>query len=161
MEKGDLMQIQKTFAALLLSLCAVFPLGAASVSFLIIETGMSPEIPINQYSILWEDSLMDVFFESGHIVSNAPLMRLARKPADGFPDEAEGNFNEAKNGGMEYFFVAVMNHPENNVSMRLFNTESRKMIDEQGYTSGISVNMREERENIKNAIRAMAAHIME
>ena len=115
------------FTGLFIVISAAFPLGAASVSFLVIETGPTGGVPRTPYSILWENSLMDVFYESGHIVSNAPIMRMSAKPADGFPNEAERDYNDAKKGGMEFFIVAILEHPESAVSMRLFNTESRKL----------------------------------
>jgi len=148
-------------AMLLIAIGAAAPLGAASVSFLVIETGIPADIPAPQYSILWENCLLDVFYESGHIVSNAPMLRLAVIPADGFPDEAESNIREAINGGMEYFFIAIVKFPGNSVSMRLFKARSRTMIDEQSYTGKLPINMREERESIRNAIRVIAARVME
>ena len=144
---------------LFLYICAAFPISAASVSFLVIETGLPPGTPEHQYSVLWENNLLDIFFDSEHIVSNSPLLRLSEKPTDDFPEEAGNAFNEARKGGMEFFIIAVVEHPENNVSMRLFNTESRYMIRKQEYTRIIPSTAREERENIRNAIRVMVARL--
>ena len=53
---------------------------------------------------LWESGLMDVFFEAGHIVSNAPALRLDRKPAEAFPEAARPELNEAIAGGGGVFY---------------------------------------------------------
>ena len=149
----------RKIAVVLWCMWAIYPLGAASVSFLVIETGLPPGIPENPYSVLWENCLLDVFFESGHIVSNAPLLQLGEKPSDGFPVEAQKDFGSAKEGGMMYFVVTIVDHPGNAVSMRLFNTQSQNMIQEQRYTRQQFRTAREEQDHIKRAIRTMVAQI--
>ena len=67
----------------------LFRVEAATVSFLVIETGLTDEAGSRQHSGLWESGLLDVFFESGHIVSNAPILRLLSKPSGDFPEEAK------------------------------------------------------------------------
>ena len=140
-------------AGLLFYALAVTPLGAANVSFLILETGLPAESPVNRYSILWENSLMEIFFETGHIVSNAPMLRLNEKPAGNFPHEAERDFDDAKDGGMDYFFIALIDHKlPRNVSMRLFSIETQQMIQQQIFTDTVSSTAKEEQEKIKKAI---------
>ncbi|MDR0457270.1 MAG: hypothetical protein LBH20_11385 [Treponema sp.] len=146
-------------AGLFLCLIASFPLDAANISFLVMETGQSKEDPAGQYPVLWENGLLDVFFESGHIVSNFPIMRVVEKPADGFPGEAEQDFESAKNGGMEYFIVGIVDYTAADVSLRLFNTKSLRIIQEHKYTVKTFKNTKEEYENIKAAIKIMAAHL--
>ena len=150
--------------ALITGLCigifAASPLGAAAVSVLVIETGLSDKTPTSQYSTLWENGLMEVFFESGHIVSNAPMMRLGERPGNDFPSEAERDYANATNGGMDYFVVAIVEHPGYNVSLRLFSTQSRMMIREQWYTGRRPNGTKEEYENIKRVIRVLVAQIM-
>jgi hypothetical protein len=86
------------------------PLPAATVSFLVIETGLREELGRTGYSALWENSLLDVFFEAGHIVSNAPVMRLNQAPAEGFSPEALADFTEAAQGGAEFFILAQLDY---------------------------------------------------
>ncbi|MDR0450016.1 MAG: hypothetical protein LBH26_01975 [Treponema sp.] len=86
------------------------PLSAATVSFLVIETGIREEQGGAGYSALWENSLLDVFFEAGHIVSNAPIMRLNRLPGEDFPQEAMADFSEAAEGGAEFFILAQLDY---------------------------------------------------
>jgi hypothetical protein len=133
------------------------PLFGATVSCLVIETG-PPGGAKNQYSAMWENNLMDVFFDTGHIVSNARMIRLDRKPAENFPGAAEKDYQDAKANGMDYFLIALVEQNQN-VSLRLFNTKSQELIKEQVYAYSVPKNAREENEKIKSAISLIAAHI--
>ena len=147
------------FAGFCIGFFALSPLGAATVSVLIMEAGQSKDNHISQYPILWENGLLEVFFDSGHIVSNAPKMQIAEEPIDVFPAEAERDFDNAQEGGMEYFLVAIMDYAHSSVLLRLFRTGSSKMIHEQRYAMATFRNAKEEYEKIKTAVRAMTAHL--
>jgi hypothetical protein len=134
------------------------PAGAATVSVLVMETG-SPGEQTSQYSIMWENGLLEVLFETGHIVSNSPRLTLDEKPSDGFPDEAEKDFEGAKEGGMDYFLIAIVDYTLSNVSLRLFSTSSPKMIREQKYKVTTYRNIKEEYDSIKAAAESMAVHL--
>jgi len=139
--------------------CAFFlpPLSGATVSCLVIETGPSGG-PKSQYSAAWENNLLDVFFDTGHIVSNARMIRIDRKPADSFPTAAENDYQEARAGGMDYFVIAIIDQNQN-VSLRLFRTNSRDLINEQVYAYSAPKNAREENDSIKKTISLIAAQI--
>jgi len=141
-------------------------LFGANVSCIVIETGLPATGPKSQYSAMWENSLMDVLFETGHIASNGRIMRLARKPEGGFPIEAERDFEEAKETGMDYFLVAIIEQPEKtepaghrSVYLRLFSTKSRVLINEQVYEDNKPKNAKEENENMKQTIGLIVAQI--
>jgi hypothetical protein len=123
------------------------------------EIGQSKTDPNNQYPVFWENSLLDIFFESGHIVSNSPIVQLSAKPSGNFPDEAERDYESAQQGGIGYFMVAIVDYLQSDVSLRLFSTDSRVMIREQNYAVKTFRNVKDEQENIKAAIRTMAAQI--
>ena len=145
-----------------LLVCAVgaFPLYSGTVSFLIIEAGLPEEGPASQQSIMWENSLMDIFFEFGHIVSNSPIMRLPYIPEAGFPDEAEGDFESAREGGMDYFLIAVVQHPSpHNVSLRLFRISSQEMLLEHKYADRTYRTKKEELDAVKDNIIVLARRI--
>ena len=144
----------------MLLFAAMIPLYPATVSFLVIETGLPKESPASQYATLWENCLMDVFFESGYIVSNAPILRLMEEPGNGLPSLAEAEFENAKNGGMDYFLVAVVKHPSPyEVSLRLFSTASKEMQQEHNFLENSRIAGSEEKEVIKNSIRAFAKNM--
>jgi len=142
-----------------LCLCALVAAGlcATNVSFLVMETGLPPESAASQYSAVWENGLLEVFFESGHIVSNAPRVRLADATVpEGFPPDAEKHYRDAIAGGMDYFLIAIVDHLSHDVSLRLFSTRSGDMIAQMSYAGSAVWNTREERENIRRAVMEMA-----
>ncbi|MDR1858955.1 MAG: hypothetical protein LBQ69_05745 [Treponema sp.] len=154
MRKKHIMQ------GLLLFAIAISPLYPATVSFLVMETGLSVESPASQQSAMWENGLLDVFFEAGHIVSNSPIMRLRQRPGDGFPGEAKRDFELAKEGMMDFFVIAVVSHPAPyNVSLRMFRTNSQQMILEHQYTYKTYKTRKEEYDAIKQEILVLAARI--
>jgi hypothetical protein len=134
------------------------PLGAATVSVLVMETG-SPGEQSGQYSIMWENGLLEVLFETGHIVTNSPRISLSEKPADGFPNGAEKDYEGAKLGELDYFLVAIVDYALSSVSLRLFDTNSPKMIHEQKYTVATFRNIKEENDKIKTAAGAMVVYL--
>jgi len=150
---------QCILVGLFAGIIAVSPLEAATVSVLVMEAGQPREKSEGQYSILWENSLLDVLFESGHIVSNSPRIQVAQKPADDFPAEARRDLVSAQEGGMEYFLVAIVDYAGAGVSLRLFNSKSPQMIYEYQYTIKPFRNAREEHESIKTAAGAITAHL--
>ncbi|MDR0403036.1 MAG: hypothetical protein LBH35_05535 [Treponema sp.] len=90
---------------------ALGTLPAATVSLLVVETGLSGESGRPQSSLLWENGLFDVFFDAGHIVSNAPIMRLPEKTTEKLPGEVRTELDQAKNGGADYFIVILLEYP--------------------------------------------------
>lgn len=143
-------------------------LQAATVSFLVIETGLPAETESSLHSSLWESGLLDVFFEAGHIVSNAPIMRLSRKPAKVFPDEAKADLDEALEGGAEYFILALLDYAApaqtdiqkpTNINLRLFKTKPYKLIYEQQYADKSSQTLNDEFTSLKQAVRGLIPHL--
>jgi hypothetical protein len=80
------------------------------ISFYVIETGVPANIERKRCSELWENALMDVFFDSGHIVSNAPMLRLNSKPTGGIVEAARVRIDEAADGGSDYIFIAMLDY---------------------------------------------------
>jgi len=155
--------LKKYFVFALLFCVFILPcLFGAAVSCLVIETGLPLGGSKSQYSTMWENNLMDVLFETGHIVSNGRMIRLDRKPSESFPDEAERDFQEARENGMDYFLIAIIeqNSGTRTVCLRLFSTKSRKLIKEQVYADDNPKNAKEENESIKRAIGLIAAQLI-
>jgi len=57
-----------------------FPASAATVSFLVVETGIERGIPATNFGTTWEDGLMTSFFDAGYIVTNNPFLRVEEGP---------------------------------------------------------------------------------
>jgi hypothetical protein len=160
MEKEYYMLKKSFLYGLFLYIFAISPLHAAMVSFLVIETGLPEGSPISQYTTLWENSLLEVFFESGHIVTNSPILRLAEKPSEDLPYEAERDLDNAKDGGMHFFLLAIVDHnSSNNVSLRLFKTSNHELLQRQEHSYTGSKSRREEQDSIKKTIGVIAAQL--
>jgi hypothetical protein len=163
----ECMLIKRFFLPLLLSFFVIRPLSAATVSFLVIETGLPSESGINQYSDLWESGLLDVFFESGHIVSNAPVLRLDYAPGEAFPAEAREALGEALDGGAEFFIIALLEYQQGstggfrpgNVSLRVFRARNCELICEMKHTDTIVKPIKEEFDSLKNAARGLISRL--
>jgi hypothetical protein len=142
-----------------ITIFAIFPANAATVSVLVMETARPQGDPTGQYSIMWENGLLEVFFETGHIVTNSPRVPIDGKAPDGFPHEAEKDFENAQQGGLDYFLIAIVDYSLSNVSLRLFNTRSPQMIREQKYPVTVSKDDKEEYAKIKTAVEAMTVYM--
>jgi hypothetical protein len=154
------------FAALIF-LLALVPISAYTVSCMVIETGIEAESPAVASSNVWESGLLDACFDSGHIVSNAPIKRLQVTPAKQFPDEAEKDFNEALAGMADYFVLILLDYtgkanqkrpqPEE-VSLRVFKVNPRRFIAEQKITPKGNTSPEEEFINAKKAAGLIIRH---
>jgi len=149
----------RIFTVLCIGMIAAPALWAANVSVLIMESGQSRENTGNQYSALWENGLMDAFFDSGHIVTNSPKMQMKGKTDNDFPAEAERDLRSAQDGGMDYFLIALIDYAAPLVSLRLFDVKSTKMVFEQKHAVTTFRNTKDESEKIKTAARVMAARL--
>jgi hypothetical protein len=86
-------------------------LSAANVSVLVVETGILDGIPLEiQRTRAWESGLMNVFFEKGHVVSNADTFALASKPAGRFPNGFDYVLELAEEGGIDFLVVAFLEY---------------------------------------------------
>jgi hypothetical protein len=143
-----------------------FPLHASMISILVIETCLQQETVVDEYSSLWEDGLMGVFFDAGHIVTNGTIMRLDKNPLKEFPDEAQADFHEASEGGAEYYVLALLEYKNQDgtikpagISIRLYSMVPRKLIYEQRFPAGQSADLKEEYAHANQAARALISHL--
>jgi len=145
---------------------------AANVSFLAIDVGASQgepgarnstqweNAPGAGHSTQWENALMEVFFDLGHIVSNAPRMQIQGLDVpEGLPPEALSLYEEARAGHSHYFLVAIVRYPERDVSLRLFGAREREpeLIAETIHPGASGLGTNEENERMRSAARAIAA----
>ncbi|MDR0723553.1 MAG: hypothetical protein LBF75_12335 [Treponema sp.] len=111
---------------------------------------------------------MDVFFDAGHIVSNAPIMQLQVTSAGAFPEEAQGALKEAIAGGSDFFILALLEYqgmtqgsPQRpqSISLKLFSTKPYRCVVEQQYPKTISLSPAEELREVQKAARTLLAHL--
>ncbi|MDR2630568.1 MAG: hypothetical protein LBC60_06575 [Spirochaetaceae bacterium] len=145
---------------------------AANISFLVIETGIREGSPVNESSTLWETVLLDVFFDAGFIVSNAPIMSLSNPPGKDkdIPGEARGYLEDAVQGGADFFILALLdyegaaavNSPKirpQGVSLRLFSTNPYKFLFEQSYSASAQSPGNDELTDAKRIAQMMISHL--
>jgi hypothetical protein len=138
--------------------------GASVVSFIVVETGLPYEAPKNRNSQLWEDAFLDVFFDSGYIVSNYPMMRYPVKPEGGIIEVCGFDSGEAEEAGIDYIIVARLDYesallPPYSVVFYIFRADNHQVIyDKQ--ISGISGRVeRESYEEMKRTIRPLVQFV--
>jgi len=147
--------MKKLFLALVIIVMGFVPLAAATVSVLVIETGLPPETGLSPSASVWESGVMDAFFDAGFIVSNAPSMQLAKASGSKLPPEARREFEEARLGGADLFVVVHLNYPASagtasaaeqnkSVYIAVFSVSSGEVIHETSMSSRSWGNSNEE-----------------
>jgi hypothetical protein len=142
------------------------PVFAYTVSFIVIETGPLQDGAVTGSADLWENGLMDVFFNAGHIVSNAHTLRMDHEIFNDFPDEIQGDFDEARQGGVDFFIMTLLDYRVSGeapgtvtgprqVSLKVFRVNPYQKVYEQGYSGPI----RDELTRAKNAARSILPHL--
>lgn len=152
--------------AVLFALLA-FPVSASMVSFSLVETGLSDDVPGSQVTSLWEGGLMSAFFDAGHIVTNSPIARMKDKPAgDSLSGQLMDDFNEAVNGGADYFIMGVLEYQNQGgravpieIAVKVYEADSEKVIYEQRFPAGKGKNLDEEYKNAQDAGRIISSHL--
>jgi hypothetical protein len=112
---------------------------------------------------------MDVFFDEGHIVSNAPMMRLPEKPEGEFPREAVEDLQDAREGGADFFVLALLDYagspaagnqrPPRTVSLRLFKINPYQFLFEQLFFGTVSASAKDDFLNAKKAVQSIIPRI--
>jgi hypothetical protein len=158
--------IKRLSVVLFLVMLLVSPLSAATITFLVLESGIREGNPAIGFSRQWETGLMDGFFDAGHIVSNTPIKRVAVKSAKEFPDEAQPDFDEAIAGGADFFVLAQLEYQSSlgvqgpsAISVRLFRTKPYQFLFEQRYTKIEGGSLDESLFNAKKAAQLIIPHL--
>ncbi|MCL2094302.1 MAG: hypothetical protein FWH12_08955 [Treponema sp.] len=144
----------------LVCLCIILglPLSASMVSFFLVETGIPDSSPNTQYTRIWEDGLMDAFFEAGHIVTNSPASRFDTEPSSEICEVVEFEFNEAVEGGAEYFIVGYLRYETNGprqipqeITLQVYSTQNSALLHVLYFPAGSGRDNQEEFQIAKNA----------
>jgi hypothetical protein len=150
----------------LLALVPGFALRASTISLLVIETGRRGAENPGESSLLWENGVINACFEAGHIVTNAPMLRLEENPPGEIPEEARQDLDEAVRGGMEYLIIALLDYKGKDgtftldrVSLKLFKTLPYRMIAEEPVSTVPPALPREELKNAEKAALSLISHI--
>jgi hypothetical protein len=172
------------FSGLFLFFIALaLPLSAANLNFVVVETGApgdsSGEVTNGTFSAssLWEDSFLDVFFEAGHIISNAPVLRMDKlgndfpgqeNPHKAFPQELNVELEDAEAGGADFFILALLAYPPGSadrktkperVSLRVYKTRPFGLVYEGNSALAPAQRQEDEGERAKRLIRGLIPHL--
>jgi hypothetical protein len=135
--------MKRLFITLVILIMGFMPLMAATVSVLVIETGLPTGKGQSPSASVWESGVMDAFFDAGFIVSNAPCIQLDKPPASHLPVEARRYYEEAILGGADFFVIVHLDYPIQNdasastvpikelpksVSIAVFNISSSELV---------------------------------
>jgi hypothetical protein len=158
---GGLMLKRITFA-LIMGVIVNLTVNAAMVSFYVIETGLNEEADVQQ-SILWENAFLDVFFDAGYIISNAPLLRLENKPSDILQVV---DIKEAGTVGIDYMLIVLLDYnvsllTPNEIYFYIYKVSGQKIIKEKKMAAPQARAARDEYENIKSIARGFIPYIGE
>ena len=149
-----------------LLLVLIFPASAAMVSFLIVETGLNDGVPRTEYGDLWEDALMASFFDSGHIVTNSPILRMEQKPVQDLSGTVMNDFEEAARGGAEYFVLCFLNYQVQgrratpvDITIRTYRTDTQELVSERNFPAGRARSLSEESRFARDASGMIVSQI--
>jgi hypothetical protein len=156
--------MKKVVLAVLFSILLVFNAEASLISFYVIETGVPENVGRIQHSLTWEDAFMEVFFESGYIVSNYPMMRLAQKPNGNILEISGFDIFEAKDAGIDYILISLIDYSSpyqlpDRVSIYIFTTKNHEVIYERHLAGRSYRNEREEFDGLKSVIRDLVRFV--
>ena len=137
--------MKKLSFAVILGILGLLSLNAATVSVLVVETGLPPGNGCTPSAGVWESGFMDTFFEAGHIVSNAPCMQIAaafdsnadRTASSGvLPREVNSDFDQARIGGADFFVLVILDYKEESIEhpkdvfVRVFRVSTGELLHE-------------------------------
>jgi len=158
------MDNKRLVSMVVLLLILVIPASASTVSFLVVETGLNEEAR-TQYGSLWEGGLMEVFFDAGHIVTNYPITRMGKRPAEDLSGAIGLDFNEARVGGADYFILAFLEFKDSSVPnamiIKIYSTNTEKLVFERNFSAGTGRNLGEEYQIAKSAGQIIVSNMRE
>jgi len=164
--KEESMPYKRRMGLALLFVFLTFPLSASMVSFLLVETGLGEDVTSSQYTSLWEGALMAVFFDAGHIVTNSPFTRIEKLPAMDLAGQMKDDFNEAVNGGADYFILGFLEYKLQgdrpvpvSIVLKTYKTNSQKLVYEQRFPAGTGRNLNDEYQYAQNVGRIIISHL--
>ena len=135
--------------------------GAEMVSFYIIETGVQEDGRENQHSVFWESAFLDVFFDAGHIVSNAPILQMENKPSGDILRQV--NMHEVKNAGIDFIIIAQLDYNSAvspaEMSFFVYRINPKEKIFERKVEGRPSRPARDEYEFMKSIARGLITYV--
>ena len=152
------------FLAVLFFLAVSFSASAYMVSFYVVEAGLPEHAENRQQTDLWENAFLDVFFDAGHIVCNAPVLRLDAKPSGDIMRAVSFSLQDARDGGIEYILITMLDYTPNlmsanEITFYIYNTSTRQILFEKKISGKSYKTAKEETDDIKSIVRGLVPYI--
>jgi hypothetical protein len=146
--------------SLFLGIFFTLQIEASVISFYVIETGLQTEGARNRNSILWENAFLDVFYESGYIVSNYPMMRLPSKSEGNIVEASGFDADEAKDAGVDYILITQLDYdnaqlPPNIITFYIFRVNNHQIIYEKQISRMANKPEKDAYEDMKSIIKEL------
>ncbi|MCL2231189.1 MAG: hypothetical protein FWC01_08855 [Treponema sp.] len=137
---------------------------ASMVAFYVVEAGVNENMEITRQGIIWENAFLDVFFEAGHIVSNAPLLRLNSMPQGDLLRSVAYDVIDDRSGGIDFVIIALLDYSANSSSPRkvtfyVYNVVTREKVLEREVPGRTYRNAREEFDDLKSMARGLVPYV--
>jgi len=138
-----------------------FTAWASMVSFYVIETGVAEETDTIQHSVNWENALLDIFFDAGHIVCNAPILRLDKKPSEDISKMVD--MKDARDSGVDFILIAQIDYELNSkspkeISFFIYNLITNERLLEKKISPDKLKKARSEYEDMKTIVRGLVPY---
>ena len=149
---------------LIFGLFICFSAWGSMVSFYIVEAGLDENNENARQGIVWENAFLDVFFEAGHIVSNAPILRMRTIPQGDLLRTVAYDVLDDRGGGIEFVIIALLDYGNNamtprNVVFYVYNAMTREKVLEREIQGRAYRNSREEFDDIKSMARGLVPYV--
>ena len=139
-------------------------ISASLVAFHIVETGIPESGAAYEYTQLWENAFMDVFFDAGYIVSNAPIIRIETKPDIGIFDYIINDIAEIRRWGVDYILITQLDYTGDSrlpaqIKFIIYKVTSNETILERNIEGRTYRSAREGQDDIRSIIRGLVPYI--
>jgi hypothetical protein len=157
--------MKKKFSiSLILGIVITLHIEASVISFYVIETGLQTEGGRNRNSALWENAFLDVFFDSGYIVSNYPILRLSSKPEGSIIEASGFDADEAKDAGIDFILVTQLDYdnallPPSVITFYIFRVNNHQIIYEKQITGIAERPEKDAYEDMKKIIKELVQFV--
>jgi len=162
-EKSSDLPWSKSLFAVFFGLFLTFSAEAAMVSFCVIETGLPENGRDNQQSVLWENAFLDVFFDAGHIIVDAPMLRMQKKPEGSILQHID--MQVMRRTGVEFIIVAQLDFNDTSspeeITFFIYKVTPGEMIVKKQIEGRQARPAREELEYMKTVARGFTTYIPE
>jgi len=155
---------RRVLISIFLAFFVSFGAWASMVSFYVIETGVAEETEMLQHSVNWENAFLDIFFDAGHIVCNAPILRLDKKPSGDISNMVD--MKDARDSGVDFVLIAQIDYETNTRAPKevicvIYNLVTKEKLLEKKISPDKFKKAKGEYEDIKTFVRGLIPYFGE